>query len=232
MEPLPAWPTLTRPGWLRPYRHIPDLLPGEELERLREAILRSHYVADTTLNERFSGTRGFTVVFRRDGIDEVLKHFPEFGAYLYRVLDRSCNAFYLNPLVIRKGARVAPHRDQSLRSWVRPQEPGFPRKVSVLYVQKPEELQGGSLILHRRGPLATIEPRPNTLVEFLGYLRHEVTEVQGQDDLPSRISLVCEQYRVPKRILDAVPSFAVKSRRGFEDFFREALQEPRPEEGN
>lgn len=231
MDPLPSWPSLTRPGWLRPYRHVADVLPQEELERLRQAILESPYLSDTTLNERFSGTRGFTVVFRRDGIEEVLKHFPEFGAYLFRVVDRSCNAFYLNPLIIRKGARVAPHRDQSLRSWVRPLEPGFPRKVSVLYVQKPEELQGGSLILHRRGPVTTFEPRPNLLVEFLGFLRHEVTEVQGQDDLPSRVSLVCEQYRVPPRILEAVPSFAVKSRRGFDDFMREAMQEPRPEEG-
>lgn len=233
MEPLPRWPSLASPGWLRPYRRFDDLLPAEELERLRESLLASPYLADTTLNERFSGTRGFTVVFRRDGIDDVLRHFPDLGGYLFRVLDRSCNAFYLNPLIIRQGARVAPHRDQSLRSWVSPLEPGFPLKVSVLYVQKPAELRGGTLVLYRTGPVTRLDPRPNTLVEFLGSLRHEVTEVQGSpEELPARVSLVCEQYRVGPRILEAVPAFAVKSRRGFGDFMREALQEPPPPEGS
>lgn len=232
MEPLPPWPTALNPGWLKPFREAPDLLPAEALETLRQDILRSPYLADTTLNERFAGTRGFTVVFTREGLDEVERHFPSFIPYLVKVLHPRCNAFYLNPLVIRKGARVQPHRDRSLRSWVKPREPGYPLKVSVLYVQKPDELRGGQLILHRRGPVGRFDPRPNLLVEFRGFLRHEVTEVVCDgDEIPARISLVCEQYRLPAAVLELVPPFAVKSKRTFEDFMKDAMQEPPPVAG-
>lgn len=231
MAPVSSWPSVLRPGWLRPFRTIPDFLEPADLERLREELLASSYLAETTLNERFAGTYGFTVVFKAAGLERLRQHFPALAPYLARVLHPRCNAFYLNPLVIRRGARVAPHIDQSLRSWVSPLEPGFPVKVSVLYLQVPPGLQGGDLVLYRGGdqPLPPIHPRPNLLAEFRGTVRHEVTEVTGEE-LPPRVSLVCEQYRLRREVLDEVPDFAVKSKRPFADFLKDVLAPPPPSE--
>lgn len=224
------WPSLLQPGWLRPYRAVTGLLTPEELGQVRDGILDSPYLAETDLNARFRGTRGFRVLFRREGLPQVLRDFPRFAPYLERVLHPRCNGFHLNPLVIERGVRVEPHRDLSLGSWLHPLTPDFPVKVSVLYVDRPEGLAGGQLVLHGRRPLATFDPRPNLLVEFLGSLRHEVTEVQSQGPSPPpRISLVCEQYRLTPAQLDRLPTYAVRTRRPFGDFLRAVLGEAPPE---
>lgn len=172
---------------------------------------------------------GFSVAFRREGLGHMESHFPEFMEYLTAVLHPAANAFFLNPLVIYRGSRVAPHIDRSLKSWTVPDVPPCPTKVSVLYVDVPKDLEGGAFVLHRRRPVATIQPRKNLLLEFQGKLRHEVTEVlrAGPDpELPQpRISLVCEHYRLAPHLLARVPAFHVRTKRTFEEFLQAELGE-------
>lgn len=160
------------------------------------------------LNRDFIGTKGFSVVFQRSHLHEVERQFPFFKPYLERALEPSCNAFYLNPLLLRQGSRVDPHIDRSLRSYCKEIDP--PLVVSVLYVQVPENLQGGELVLKNyKQQVAQIKPQTNTLLHFQGDLTHSVNAVM----LPGeRLSLVCEQYSLTDKELQDIPDYLVESR--------------------
>lgn len=212
---------------------VPDAFPIGYVEALRRYVLDSPYLAANNLNYRFAGTRGFSVVFRRDGLARVREQFPIFAPYLDRTVDEACNAFFLNPLVVCAPANphdapagVAMHVDRSLRSFTAPHEPPNPRRVSVLYVQVPREMRGGVLrFYHGYMPVGRVCPRENMLVNFQGGLRHEVTATQ----LPAgtaRLSLVCEHYVLDAALLARVPEFTVRSTRDFDGFLEAELAEP------
>ena len=224
---------MSRLWYFQPVRRQQRAFEAGYIERLRDAILTSPYLSTSTLNERFATTRGFSVTFQRSGLAHVQKVFPIFAPYLERVMERRSNAFFLNPLVLGKGNYVSPHVDCSLRSYTRPLEPPCPSKVSVLYVDVPQPFEGGWLILHRAREVARLVPESNLLIEFQGYLKHEVTAVErcGTESSPAaRISLVCEHYRLPPKLLEMIPEFYLNSKRKFEDFLGEALGGQTPED--
>ncbi|MBS2033733.1 2OG-Fe(II) oxygenase [bacterium] len=178
---------------------------------------------------RFASTWGFSAAFRRDGLPKARRTFPEFGPYLDLVMESGYNAFFLNPLVIFRGGSVEAHIDCSLRSYTLPLEPPYPGKVSVYYAQVPEELEGGELLLSdaRGQELGRIKPVTNMLVQFDGELMHRVTpfESSGEAVLErSRISLVCEHYRLEPSLLLRVPDFHLETSRQFGEFFDKALE--------
>jgi len=148
------------------------------------------------------------VVFRRSHLGEVERQFPFFKRYLDLALRPDCNAFYLNPLQLREGSRVDPHIDRSLRSYCRAIEP--PDVVSVLYIQVPEGMRGGELVLrdHRR-QVGQIKPQVSLLLQFQGNLTHSVNVVETPG---FRLSLVCEQYNLVETELEEIPEFTVESR--------------------
>lgn len=154
------------------------------------------------------GTKGFSVVFQRSGLAEVEQQFPFFKPYLNQALQPTCNAFYLNPLLLKEGSRVDPHIDRSLRSYCKVIEP--PVFVSVLYVQVPSDMQGGELVLHcHKRQVGQIKPQMNTLLYFQGDLIHSVNPVKT---LGNRLSLICEQYSLSEAELQEIPQFTVESR--------------------
>jgi hypothetical protein len=178
---------------------------------------------------RFASTWGFSVAFRRAGMERVQKIFPAFVPYLDMVMESDYNAFFLNPLVIFRGGQVQPHIDCSLRSYTAPLEPPFPGKVSVYYAQVPDGLEGGELLLsdERGRDLGRVKPVPNLLVQFDGELMHQVTPFQGSDNAEldrSRISLVCEHYRLNDTLLTRIPDFHLETSREFGEFFARALE--------
>lgn len=216
-----------RLNFLRPYQVTADAFDPRWVDKLKTEILDNPLLSSSTLNTRFSGTLGFSIAFRRPGLAQMKKHFPEFMPYLERVLHPKGNAFFLNPLVIYRGNRVAPHIDRSLKSWTAPDIPPFPLKVSVLYVSVPEPFEGGQLVLYRYRPILKLDPKTNVLFQFQGKLRHEVGEVLQAGSDPERpeprISLVCEHYRLPADLLERVPDFYAKTKRPFEEFLESAL---------
>ena len=190
------------------YRLQPDVFAIADLHTLRGAILACPYFAVNNLNRDFVGTKGFSVVFQRAGLETVRQRFPFFVPYLDRALEPNCNAFYLNPLLLKEGSRVDPHIDRSLRSYCKTVEP--PAIVSVLYVQVPPDLQGGELVLrNHRQQVGQIKPRLNTLLHFQGDLTHSVNPVRVNG---TRLSLVCEQYSLSAAELQLIPEFTVESR--------------------
>ncbi|MCG3134855.1 MAG: hypothetical protein HMLKMBBP_02259 [Planctomycetes bacterium] len=180
------------------------------LRSLRRQIRSSKWFTVNTLNRDFVGTRGFSVVFRRDAIPRVAREFPFFAPYLDRLLAQDCNAFYLNPLELAAGSRVDPHIDRSLLTYCAEVAP--PALVSVLYVEIPPGMRGGALVLSRRKrQLGRITPEENAVVRFDGDLTHHVERV---DTPGARLSLVCEQYRLRDDEMEKMPEFTVESRAG------------------
>lgn len=214
------------PGRWRPlFRAEQDLFSQSFLAGAADFVRSHPLLAGTTLNARFSGTLGFSIALTRSGFPRLEKSFLPFYQYMEKVTPDRCNAFFINPLVIREGSQVAPHIDRSLSSWCRPDLPPYPVKVSVLYLEVPADLQGGRLLLHPPAwalhSKPEIVPKTGLLFEFRGNLRHEVAAVT-QAKTP-RISLVMEQYELPPHLLRKIPDFYVRSTRTFDSFMEEAL---------
>ncbi|MDB5100995.1 MAG: hypothetical protein JWM80_5416 [Cyanobacteria bacterium RYN_339] len=201
-------------GAARYYRTRRAALDATALAAVREAILDAPFMSTNNLNERFAGTYGFSVCFRRDGLPEVLAAFPAFEPYLRLALAPRANAFFLNPLLIADGAAVHPHIDLSLSTYCPEVTP--PEVVSVLYVSVPTGLQGGALNLYQgERRVASVPPVEGTLLDFRGNLRHEVEGVRGGAPTiyDARLSLVMEQYSVPDETLERAPRFQLGTRR-------------------
>ena len=190
------------------YHQQHNTFPADYLSDLQGQILACPYFAVNNLNRDFVGTKGFSVVFQRSGLGEVEQRFPFFKPYLSVALQPTCNAFYLNPLLLKTGSRVDPHIDRSLRSYCKTIEP--PAIVSVLYVQVPPALQGGELVLrHNKRQVGQIRPQVNTLLYFQGDLTHSVNALTSPG---TRLSLVCEQYNLRETELQEIPEFTLESR--------------------
>ncbi len=178
------------------------------LKDLGGEIQASPYFTTNNLNRDFIQTKGFSVVFQRQGIKTVQEKFPFFKPYLDLVLQSNCNAFYLNPLLLQEGSRVDPHIDRSLRSYCKTIEP--PSLVTVLYVRVPENMEGGELVLKSNNrQIGKIKPQTNLLVYFQGNLTHSINSVKTPGN---RLSLVCEQYDLTDREIEDVPMHSVESR--------------------
>ncbi|WP_353932815.1 2OG-Fe(II) oxygenase [Okeanomitos corallinicola TIOX110] len=190
------------------YQLETNVLPNNYLNDLWGEIHASPYFAINNLNRDFINTKGFSVVFKRDGLNQVEEKFPFFKPYLDLALKPNCNAFYLNPLLLKEGSRVDPHIDRSLRSYCKTIEP--PNLVSVLYVRVPENMEGGELVLKStKRQIGQIKPQSNTLVYFQGDLTHSVNAVKTPG---YRLSLVCEQYNLIDDELEDIPIFTLESR--------------------
>jgi predicted 2-oxoglutarate/Fe(II)-dependent dioxygenase YbiX len=198
------------------YSQQSNTFPTNYLNDLFGQIQACPYFAINNLNRDFIATKGFSVAFQRSGLAEVEQKFPFFKPYLDVALLPNCNAFYLNPLLLKEGSRVDPHIDRSLRSYCKTIEP--PAYVSVLYVRVPEGMEGGELVLrcsksdrrssHKR-QVGQVKPQVNSLVYFQGDLTHSVNAVKTPGN---RLSLVCEQYSLSDAELQEIPNFTIESR--------------------
>jgi hypothetical protein len=193
---------------LKYYHQYPQAFEPEYLSQLQGQILACPYFAVNNLNRDFVGTKGFSVAFQRSHIADVEQRFPYFRKYLDLALKPECNAFYINPLLLKSNSRVDPHIDRSLRSYCKTIEP--PAVVSVLYVAIPEDLEGGELVLRSsKRSVGKIVPQTGTLLFFQGDLTHSVNAVTSS---AIRLSLVCEQYSLDESQLHQIPGCQIESR--------------------
>ena len=215
---------------MRAFTTLRHPLPDDAFQSLRNALLSSPLVGASTLAGPFRSSRGFAVIFRRDGLPTLLSRFPQLQPWLDAALGapsvhalrrwwerpskRVPNAWYLNVLLVSEGGTVARHVDATLRKPA--SEPdAIPEVVSVLYLQVPEA-RGRQLHLWKGSSVAArISPRPNLAVHFRGDLAHEVTAFEGAST-SLRASLVIEQYHFDEAALQRLPAFKLDSRAGFE----------------
>ncbi|MEZ0372550.1 MAG: 2OG-Fe(II) oxygenase [Candidatus Sericytochromatia bacterium] len=192
----------------------------ERLQALSQAVLASAYLQQNVLNARFATTLGFSVIFRQAA--ELLEQFPEMGEFLGLMQSTrpQTSLYYLNVLVIGAAGQVERHVDHSIRGYD-PKLP-LPWRVTVLYLQVPE-MEGGELLLYDKYDQLSrrIQPQPGMLVHFSGQSKHAVAAI-SQAATP-RVSLVCEQYSLSRKQLEAVPEFSIKSMAPFAAFLGEQL---------
>lgn len=190
------------------YQQKTDSFSSKYLNNLWGEVHNCPYFSTNNLNRDFIQTKGFSIAFQRSGLPEVSQTFPFFKPYLDLALQPNCNAFYLNPLLLKEGSRVDPHIDRSLRSYCKTIEP--PAVVSVLYIRIPPNMEGGELVLScQKRRVGQIKPQMNTLLYFQGNLTHSVNAVKTSG---SRLSLVCEQYCLNEAELREIPEFIIESR--------------------
>lgn len=195
----------------------PQALPLKNCREIAEVMLQSPYLERNVLNGRFASTRGFSVIFQHRHDVEAL--FPELQDALDALaLCSHCNLFYLNLLVLEQAAHVERHIDHSIRGYDATLP--FPHEVSVLYLQAPP-MQGGRLLLFdRQDQIAQrIAPQTGLLLRFPGHSKHAVEAVESSGT--ERVSLVCEQYRLSKSQLQALPEFTLKSSADFQSFLKQ-----------
>ena len=205
---------------LWPHSTHSDALPSDEIKALLDTVLESPYLAESDLNEGFSGTKGFSLLFKRDQLERAKELMPSLSPYFAKVLKPKANAFFLNPLVIHGGGAVGAHADKTLSSYI--DSVPYPFCVSVLYLSLPQPRTGGNIVFHRWFGRHTISPRENLLLEFPGWLKHEVTELKSESEAP-RVSIVLEQYRLPEASLEQLIPWHLDSNRPFEFFLEQAL---------
>lgn len=206
---------------LWPHRRRSDTLTGPELKALLGTVLESPYLAASDLNEGFSGTKGFSLLFRRDQLERAKKLMPSLNPYFEKVLKAEANAFFLNPLVIHGGGAVRAHADKTLSSYLK--SVPYPFCVSVLYLSLPQPRTGGDIVFHRWFGRHTISPRENLLLEFPGWLKHEVTELHSESPDP-RVSIVLEQYELSEKSLQELIPWHLDSNQSFDFFLEQALK--------
>ncbi|MBF2053704.1 MAG: 2OG-Fe(II) oxygenase [Candidatus Sericytochromatia bacterium] len=207
-------------AWLRrPKIHQqPQALPAACIQAMAGQLLASPYLTQNVLNQRFSTTQGFSLIFQQ--VAQLQQHLPEVMPFFELLQDAPANLYYLNVLAIGQQGQVERHVDHSIRGYD-PDLP-LPRRVSVLYLQVPPG-PGGELQLfdHQGRPQHTLKPQTGLLVHFPGDLPHAVQAVQTSQTL--RLSLVCEQYWLSAAQLLALPEVTLKSTAGFDTFLQQHL---------
>ncbi|MEL6340676.1 MAG: hypothetical protein AAFQ65_12265 [Myxococcota bacterium] len=201
-----------------------------------ESLCASRWLGDSTLNGPFEASRGFAFTFRRSGIKALLGEEPALQGFVERALapavrshllgrsarwlKRAPNLFYLNVLVVPPGTSVEPHVDATLR------EPTgirdlVPEMVSVAHLVTPA---GGQLELARGSrPLASLETRRGRVLHFRGDLVHGVRAVDHGTRV-SRLSLVCEHYRVPESVSERFLPLRIHSQRRFQNLLEPGMR--------
>lgn len=174
------------------YSIVKDPIQESARVALIEGVIQSEYFGESVLGNEFVKTNGFSLVFRREGMGLLFDKFSYLRPLLQCILFESCNAFYVNPLVLHDGSRVDAHIDCRLIT------PGdiriIPNLVSVYYADVAPDMVGGALILNSsEDSNVRIAPSNGSLVHFLGSTIHRVEAVSSGG---RRVSVVCEQYHL------------------------------------
>lgn len=211
---------------------------------MADALAASPLVSRSPLAGTFRQSRGFALVFRRRGLQQLARRFDFLLPFVDAALDPAAtralrswhqrlrrrltepNAFYLNLLLVPVGCGVGQHVDATLRAHCG--DPlALPFAVSVLYLRVPPGGHGGELVLQRDGrPLRRVRPAPGMLVHFRGELSHGVQTFTHPDPQALRMSLVLEQYALDAAALGPMPELGVHSKAGFAAYLAEQRGRP------
>ncbi len=202
-------------------RQVSQALPAATLQAIALELKQSPFLQQNILNQRFASTLGFSVLFSDPS--RVLLDFPYLEPFLENLDLTASNFFYLNALVLHKSSQVDRHIDHSIRGYGT--DLPFPRQVSILYLQIPEDMQGGRLLLYNRRDQISqeIQPKNGLLLHLNGLQKHAIEAILESDQ--ARISLVCEQYLLTAEQLKCLPEYSIKSTANFEAFLQKQIDQ-------
>jgi len=171
---------------------------------LAKRLLDSALTEKNRLSSAFEGSAGFQAVFRRDGLNEFCTSLPMLVPFFEVAATPAGDAFFINALIVCDGVEVKPHLDCSLDPFL-PSHTA-PEMVSVLYVQVPKDLRGGTLQLYGHGEVSEITPSVGLLVQFCGDTAHAISEVRTSSE---RISVILEEFQLGESLLGSIPKFSI-----------------------
>ena len=185
-------------------------------KNLSEYLLNHKLMGKQVLNSEFKGTRGILATFddsdiaaenfNKSGLEEIYKIFKN-------IKEPKTNAFIFNVLVIppskkdSKPIKIKKHFDctMNVQDWLG--RDYLPLCVTVLYLNLPKTFTNGQLQTYKFGESKKslykgITPAVGKKVQFRGDMYHGVEAIYSDETVP-RISLVFEQYILPKnKLLD------------------------------
>lgn len=196
-----------------------NVFSAEYLEHLKHSVLHSPYLSKSNLfYQSFGQSTGFKLIATPDTLKAVCQFFPYIKPYLVKALRSDCNVYFINALLVSKGAEIKMHLDSSIKKNL------WPLCVTVFYVQADESMQGGELFLQKTPDQAEpdlfIKPKENAMITFKGNLFHGVLPIKSDT---MRVSLVCEQYQVPPEQLYQVPALQIPHKNKFGRLMPDAI---------
>jgi hypothetical protein len=181
-------------------------LAPRECRALVATLMDSKLAGQNQLSAAFEGSSGLQIVFTRSGLEELRTRLPILIPFFELSAASFSNAFFMNALIVSDRFQVKPHLDCSLNTFL--PSHASPIRVSVLYLQVPDDLSGGALeIFNRSGVVAAITPREGLLVQFRGDLVHGIASGKTNSE---RISLVLEEYQLDDDQLGFIPDFSLQ----------------------
>lgn len=144
----------------------PNFLPDDEYRKLSAALydLQDHICVDN--NKSYEAE----AILRKRKLDNICDTYAFYRYYLDQVLKPECNVFFQDVLFLRENKNGIPkHVDTQVADRlleINHDTDYVPICVNIFYVNVPEDLQGGELIIDNH---SAIRPANNTLVEFSGY---------------------------------------------------------------
>ncbi len=169
-------------------------------QRLVSSILQSNLFGPSALGREFVNTTGFSLVFKREYLAAVAGNFPYLADLLDVAIFPESNAFYLNSLVLDEDSVVAEHVD--CRFIPATGARILPTLVSVYYAEIDRRMQGGALVFVAEGSEASVKPKRNAIIHFVGSTPHYVSKIRSPC---RRVSVVIEQYNLDSENLRAFP---------------------------
>jgi len=169
--------------------------------------IQNHYTKSIRGEDSFEGLYGFRLVFRNDGIDEVIQRYSFLKPFLDESINSSeSNVYYLNSLTVTDGRSVQKHLDTTISNKYLP---GIKTasEVSVLYLQVPNDMVGGRLTVYNLdGTTECVKPKVGKLFKFDGRLPHSVGITMTDFE---RTSLVLESYNLEEWEYELIPQFHI-----------------------
>ena len=189
------------------YIEYPNFLSTQKCKQINNSI-NNIDIKDNPLNEYFNNSKGFVLKFNSKNAYKTLNNNKDtdFLYNIYKQLKKSyANNFIMNILIIDSTNNINEqsieyHYDMTIDIEYKFLGINFdhvPECVSVLYINTPQNFNGGELKLFKYNyfNVGNIKPQIGKLVEFNGKLLHGVNNIQNLDNNNNkRISIVLEQY--------------------------------------
>ena len=187
-----------------------DFLSPEECKDLKEYILKHELLNnDWSKNDfiiRFNTSEDSKKMFLEKNLEKIYKIFekikqPGTNAYIVNtaILSNSYNSEEYN--------QITGHYDDSIniQDWTKRMI--LPVCTTILYINVPENCEGGNLYLSPFGSRGGLEtkthyiPKQGRKLTFRGDTNHLVEPFFCENNTEKRISLVLEQYKIPDKYM-------------------------------
>jgi len=136
------------------------------------------------------------------GYDKLMHMYPGYRPYLDNILKKDCNVTHIIVLKMKTGSVMQEHVDDGITDLISDYSRDIrPSSTNVLYVNVPENMEGGQLYIKTKDGTKYVTPEENMRAEFQGgIIPHGVTRVVSKP-AGERHMIVCEQYKLSLRCL-------------------------------